>query len=129
MTIRILCQGTGSNCLAGTIGPNRESSPVLLQFSLAFDLRVAPNGAKRGEVSQVIALPAPSQRPSGGIKFGLCYRNLEICSLNGVKLAPHNAYFFRAAATPSNLDAAERFESALCSNYLPTMKARISNHD
>jgi hypothetical protein len=49
MTIRILCQGTGSNCLAGIIGPNRESSPVPLQFSFAFDVRVGPerNEARR----------------------------------------------------------------------------------
>jgi len=62
-----------------------------------------PNEVKRGEVSQVIARPASPQWPAVGIKFGLCYRNSEICWLNAVKLALHNAYFFRGAATPSNL--------------------------
>jgi hypothetical protein len=32
-----------------------------------------------------------------------CAIEFEICSVDGVKLALHNAYFFRAAATPSNL--------------------------
>jgi len=36
-----------------------------------------PNEVKRGEVSQVIALSASPQWPAEGIKFGLCYRNLE----------------------------------------------------
>ncbi len=56
--------GRRSNSLTGIISPNRKSSPVPLQFSLAFDVRVAPNGANRGEVSQVIALPASPQWPA-----------------------------------------------------------------
>jgi len=70
---------------------------------LAFDFEQPPNEVKRGEVSQVIAGPASPQWPAVGIKFGLCYRNSEICWLNAVKLALHNAYFFREAATRSNL--------------------------
>jgi hypothetical protein len=37
----------------------------------------------------------------------------ELRKISSVKLALHNAYFFRGSTTPSKPDAIERFESAL----------------
>jgi hypothetical protein len=80
--------------------PQIVTRAALVFWPLMYEQR--PNEAKRGEVSQVIALPASPQWPAEGIKD--CAIGIwKICWLNAVKLALHNAYFFRGATTPSNL--------------------------